>query len=465
MNYTSLFKFKKMRKIDKRKYIQIQRRRERKRLKRIHKCHFYRSSFTTELKEDTFKKKVDDKRLEKFEFKLNNFLNENGNQPTKKLATEIIIPNDFSLEHNYNDTILTLSLIRRSLIKFLGRKFIIDFSNCQNAGFSALFLLKVILEEYLKELKKLHIGLLIYKAYPEIIIQNSKKEAVNLRLLAHGIIKNVQKPQTDFIPISILNMITGHKNQKHYHENKKGPAVTSLRQYINSCLKRYGFELNPQGEGFFDGLISEILNNAEDHSLFDTWYAFANLFENKRDANCSVIIGEINFAFLNFGYSIYEGFEETKTKNHLVYNEMDSMCKFISTKNGGNKFTRENLFTFYALQDGNSRLNYERESRGTGTMKFIKSFLNLGDYQDDSKGYVPKLFIFSGTTMLKCDNKFKPFDIDGVNYLSLNSENDMTLPPKASHLTTLSAKFPGTLISGKIYLNENHLKKKVENEN
>lgn len=455
--------YSKVRKVNQRKYLRLQKKRECKRLKRLRKPRFYKSQFTIETKEDTFKKKVDNRRLEKFDFDLNIFLNQYGNQPLKKLTREIDIPSKFSLEHEFDETILTLSLIRKSLLKYLGHKFVIDFTNCDYAEFSALFLLKVMLDEYLKELKRLHQSLLIYSAYPEIKIQHSKTEAVNLALLANGIIKNAKIPETDFIPISLHYMIKGRKNQKHYHENKKGPAVTSLRNYINSCLKRHNFELNPEGEGFFDGLISEILNNAEDHSLFDTWYAFANLYETKKDLPNSELVGEINFAFLNFGYSIYEGFEQTKSENHAVYNEMTTMTEFIQGKKGGSKFSVENLFTLYALQDGNSRLKYVKESRGTGTMKFINSFLHLGDYQDDSKGFVPRLLIFSGSTMLKCDNSFKPFEIDGVNYLSLNGENDMTLPPVASHLKTLSSRFPGTLITGKIYLNENHLMKKVNN--
>ncbi len=140
---------------------------------------------------------------------------------------------------------------------------------------------------------------------------------------------------------------------------------------------------------------------------------------------------------------------------------MSDMCDMIFDTKGGRKFTRENLFTLYALQDGSSRLKYVRESRGTGTMKFINSFLNLGDYQDNSKGYIPRLLIFSGATMLKCDNTYKPFEIEGVNYLSLNSENDMNKPPVSSHLMNLENRFPGTLIIGKIYLNQDHLKKKI----
>lgn len=453
-----------MKKLDKNKYLKIQLKRERKRLKRIHNPRLYFDKSSAERKESTFKKNLDNRILQDFNFNLNQFLDDRGNNPKKTLAKEFKIPEVFSLEGNYDETIETLALIRKSLLIFLGAKFEIDFTNCKKADFSGLFLLKVLLDEYIKELNKLDTKLLFYKAAPTIKIQHSKDEGVNLKLLANALINNTQVKIADFIPISILNIVTGRKNQKHYSENKKGSTATNIREYINNGLRRHNFELNPKGVGFLDGLISEILNNAEDHSLFDKWYGFANLFETKRTSlDNNEIVGEINLAFLNFGYSIHEGFEETKTENHKVYGEMNSLSDSIINTAKGKKFTKENLFTLYALQEGNSRLKFSEDSRGTGTMKFINSFLNLGDYQNAAKGFNPHLLIYSGSTMLICDNTYKPFSIEGAFYLSLNVENDMTKAPESTHLKTLKNRFPGTLLIGKIYLNEDHLKKKIGN--
>ena len=443
------------------KYVRLQKKRARKRLKRIRKKPYYKVKFSTEYKVREFRRRIDIRKLSNYKFELHTFLEERGNPPLAALTTEISIPSDFSLESNHNETIGTLSLIRKSLLKFLGQKFTIDFSKCKSADFSGLFLLKVILEEYLKEFRKLEKELMFYKAVPEITIKLSNIEEVNLKLLANAIVNNAQVKKTEFIPISILNMITGRKTQKHYAENKKGLAATSIRNYINMGLRRQGFELKPKGGGLLDGMISEILNNAEDHSHFDRWYAFANLFETTKNSNTDSV-GEINFAFLNFGYSIYEGFEGTRFENSKVYGEMDQMCSLVQKTKLGKKFTKENLFTLYALQDGNSRLTFNEESRGTGTMKFIKSFLDLGDYQDEKRKFHPHLIIYSGATMLQCDNLYRPFEIDGVNYLSLNRDNDMTKPPEKSHLKTLENRFPGTLLVGKIYLNKDHLNKKLK---
>jgi len=96
------------------------------------------------------------------------------------------------------------------------------------------------------------------------------------------------------------------------------------------------------------------------------------------------------------------------------------------------------------------------------TMKFINSFLNLGDYEFSKHEFIPRLIIYSGNTSIKCDSRYKPFDKEGINYLSLNRKNDLTLPPDESHLKSLDRTFPGTLLAVKIYLNEHHLKRKID---
>ena len=176
--------------------------------------------------------------------------------------------------------------------------------------------------------------------------------------------------------------------------------------------------------------------------------------------NSKTTVPSTDFSTANFGYSIFEGFEENKTKNNVVYSDMQQMYDLVSQSTS--KFTKENLFTLYALQEGFSRLKFIQESRGTGTIKFIQSFLYLGDYEDEKKNFIPNLLIYSGNTLLICNNKYRPFSIDGVYYLSLNKEKDLTMPPETSHIKQLGYKFPGTLLIVKIYLNENHLKKKME---
>lgn len=319
----------------------------------------------------------------------------------------------------------------------------------------------MLLDEYLADAKRLDQKLMFIQTQPLVKIRHSKEGKVNLKLLANGIIRNAKSEDNEFVPISMLNMIKGSKSQKHYAENKKGSATTTIRKYINQGINRQNVTLTDKGNSWLDGLISEVLNNAEDHGLFNSWYVYGCLFETNNQPKSKEMVGEIHLAILNFGYSIYEGFENTKEINHTVFSEMDRLCETVQGKPGGKTFTKENLFSLYALQDGISRLKFEDEGRGTGTMKFIHSFLSLGDYEDKEHGYSPCLKIFSGSTMIKSDNQYKPFNINGVNRLSLNEQNDLTLPPVKTHLKNLGVRFPGTMIIAKIYLNENKLKEKL----
>jgi len=262
----------------------------------------------------------------------------------------------------------------------------------------------------------------------------------------------------------MLNLIMGRKAQKHYHENKKGFAVTNLRNYINSELQEHNYQLNNEGKALFDRLLSEILNNAEDHSIFDDWFVFANIFEMKNETEDFKHVSEINLAIMNFGLSIFEGFEETKILNNVIYNDMLKMAKNIRSQKSGEDYSLENLFTLYALQEGISRLKYAEESRGSGTMTFITSFLDLGDFQNENLGAIPYLSIYSGQTQIICDKQFQPKGNGPINIFALNNENNLSLPPKKSHLKKLKLRFPGTLLTAKIYLNENHLNSKTKNE-
>lgn len=453
-----------MKKIDKIQELRLLNKRRKKLFKRRRRNKSYHDSALTERKEIAFKKKIDGIFLARHKFELNAFLDEKGNRSEKEPIKVFEIDEVFSLENRYSDTVKTISHFRKSIIHYLGDRFEINFEKCKKTDFGALFVFKAVLDEYIKTLRKMNEKTLYYKVLPTIIIKHSKDQDVNFKLLANHLIK-MQRPndiETEFVPVSVLNLITGRKRQSHYSENKKGYATTALREYINNSLRRHHFELDEVGIGYFDGIISEILNNAEDHSIFDNWFAFANLFESNKQNHAGKSVGEVNLAFMNFGYSIFEGFEESKKENYQTYSEMEALYNEVSKLRGGSDFTKENYFTLYALQEGYSRLKYREPSRGTGTMTFIRSFLNIGDYEDVEKGISPCLTIYSGSTKLKCDNQFKPYHVGQEYFLSLNAENDLGKPPSKSHLTSLDLRFPGTLIVVKIYLNEAHLRKKIE---
>ncbi len=439
--------------------------RYRKSLKRKKKKYvdLYYGRETTYSRQQRWSLNYDQKLIAEFDFDLNSFLAQKG-YPEEVIfgKSEITIPKDFSLEKNLDGVFKKIKEIRLTIMQFSNENITLNFSKCKKVDFASLFLLRAILTEYIRELKKLDTRLLVLKTCPNIYVKTSDFEDVNLQLLACEMIPVAQVQQSVLLPSSRTLFHRGSKSQSKYSENRKGTVATKMRGYVEECLKTHETLLTAQEKSDFDGIISEILNNAEDHSQFDTWYSYGNFFKTKKMEN-EEVIGEVNLAFMNFGYSIYDGILETKDKNIEQFNDLDALRNFVKQKDKSNSFSDENIFTLYSLQDNISRLRHTDKSRGTGTMTFIRSFMELGDYESKELGYVPRLLIFSGKTIVRCDNQYKPFRKNDRYFISLNQSESLRDLPEKSHLINSKQYFPGTLLIVKMYLNREHLHKKIEN--
>lgn len=372
------------------------------------------------------------------------------------------MPKDYSFCTNYDTAIETLRKIIAAIFHNKGKEVVIDFSNCTFVDQPALFVLQIIRLDFQEEFQKLDSRMRVLSSKITYRVLLSKEQKVNKLLFVTGLISQVDLKIDGLMPLTTIGYYKGNRSQKHYSENRKGVIGTRIVAYINHCLSAHGYTFNADGINYLDGLVSEILNNAEDHSAFNTYYATANLLGELKVNGTDSVVGEMNLSFMNFGDSFFEGFEQTKVRNSDVYDQMETLYKQITALKFRSSFSKENLFTLYALQEGMSRLKYEEESRGTGTTKFINSFFAFGDYEDDERDYHPSLVLLSGATQLICDNKYKPFERDGVFFVSLNSENDLRIPPEKSNLKTLKYYFPGTVLTARIYLNQDHLKKKFK---
>lgn len=444
----------------KNKFLLISLKRHRKLLKRKRKKNIQINDKSTGIQR--FLVQYETKVVKNFRSKLFQFLVDNGFvSGGEEISDEIIIPYKFCLEEYYNETIEIIGQIALSIWENIGKNITIDFSKCEYVGQSALFLLQILRLELQSDFNDLNNRLSVLNSKIDIKIIKSKDITVNLNLLLCGYFTAEDEFELEegVTPINTLGYLKGKKQQKSYLENKKGINATKIVDYINECLIRNSFELSETGVNDITGMIGEILSNAEDHSPFSSYYVTANytqIKDNENDEN----VGLLNLSFLNFGYSIYEGLLETKHDNSELFKELQYGCMVLQTKA---TFTDENLFTLFALQDGVSRLKYKDESRGTGTMKFINCFFSFGDYQNTNKQQSPTLSILSGNTQLICDNKYKPFVTDNKCYVSLNDDNDLSLPPNKSHLKDLRYKFPGTLLSVRAFLNQDHISNKISN--
>jgi hypothetical protein len=452
-----------MKKPNKLKEDRLREKREKKELKKRRDERDYTENINvSQSKRNAFRQKIDDIIISKRKNTLNEFLTNSGFKEAP--AQYIKIETHFSVADNIDSLLKQIAVIQSSIHELIGEELVFDFTDCKKVDLHALFILRVIINDFRQVQFKLQRRLSITNVITSFKVVPSKLDEVNKRLFAGGFLKSVTVKKSDMMPISTIGLHIGDKTQSHYRENKKGATATKIANYLNECLSDNGFRLTNNGINQITAMISEILNNAEDHSIHSKWYATGAFFrDNISGEGNTDYVGEVSLTFLNFGNSYYEGFQETSSLNSETHKQIVDMCSQTKV-NGGNGFSDENLFTLYALQDGVSRLKYERESRGTGTMKFINAFLEIGDYENIPKGYTPSLRIISGSTHLICDNKYKPFKIDGDYYLSLNSKKDLKNPPESSNLKSISRKFPGTILAVKIFLNKRHLQSKYNDQ-
>lgn len=447
-----------MKKINKQKFKKYQKRRQEKEFRRRRKG---KTSKSRHNKYMIWRQKIDDIIVSKHRNDLYEFFIRNGFFVTSNAKIEI--GKIFSIEKEPESAIKQLCAIHMAINKFAGLTVELDFKKCTHTDAHTIFLVRIIATEYWDKQQALQRKLQIRQVTTKIRLRLSDNQEVNKKLFAGQLLPTLQTKNEQMMPVSTMGIHIGEKSRAHYFENKKGATATRIVNYVSSeCLKRYDSELSELNRNELSALVAEILNNAEDHSTNNKWYATGTLFEDSRSHSADNKVGELNITIVNFGQSFFEGLENTKKENQETYGKIDALYNQVSRSKNGNSFSKENYFTLYALQDGVSRLKFEQESRGTGTMKFINSFLSIGDYEDSIHGYHPNLIILSGNTWLRCDNQYKTFQIDEVNFLSLNSQSDLQYPPEKSHLTSISMKFPGTVLGVKVYFNKDHLLRKIQ---
>lgn len=225
--------------------------------------------------------------------------------------------------------------------------------------------------------------------------------------------------------------------------------------FVNKSTKEAGAQLKMTGRTAIEHLVGEVLGNAEDHSAPNSnWYVDAISFVEKQD---DIEVVDLNLSIMNVGMSMYEGFEATKIENIDNYSKCEALYNLHKSQfTHFNKFERECLFTMYMLNDGISRLKFEDESRGNGTMKFLDAFIKLGSFGNKDKRFKCQLNVISGHTVLTCDNDIHPYKENGFRILSLNRENDFHKLPSKSYLSHNIEYFPGTILECHIYLNKDY---------
>ena len=378
----------------------------------------------------------------------------------QKHASKIIqIPHTFSFERGFDQTVKALEQIVGALMNKPGHV-TIDFSNCHFVSFSVLFFLKQILKQYLNDqerfVKSIASGKL-RKVRVKISKPQTSEELKVLKYL-HALdlfrYESFQETDGEYL---LLQTIEGRF--KGYKNNRKGIASHKIVDYINESYSPLKKQLTNQAKNLIESLVSEMLNNAEDHCLFkNDWYVSGITFHDKAD-NQDVL--ELNLVIFNYGNSMFEGFQDTKAQNSETYAKLEALYQHHKkqfTKDVS--FEKESLFTLYMLGEGISRLKYEDSSRGNGTMQFLKAFADMGCIGLVDEKYKSCLSIISGHTVLTCDNDVSPYLENPHLKISLNKEKDFKKLPEPQYLHYYKRYIPGTFIDCKIFLTDKFIEKK-----
>jgi len=239
----------------------------------------------------------------------------------------------------------------------------------------------------------------------------------------------------------------------------KERETQDLADYVNACLGRYSCTLSAPGKDYVAKLVGEVITNAEEHSGRQDWWIGAYLRQPAGQA-----YGDCHLTIFNFGRSLAESLQQLPNGSRLRQ-EINALVKLHrrSTYFYPSRWTEENLWTLYALQEGVSWRNDQTDllgHHGLGTIKMIETFQHLG--QTSRTGVQPLMCIASGRTHILFDSRFRLQSQDSERgeqrrVIAFNKANDLRLPPDPGSVRRLRRPFPGTLISLRFYLDPVYL--------
>ena len=233
---------------------------------------------------------------------------------------------------------------------------------------------------------------------------------------------------------------------------------TKFTDYINRCLARYGFELSREARRYLSTLVAEVIGNAEDHGGQRNWW-IAGYLRQRTDQE----YGDCHVTVFNIGETIASSLQKLPLGVPLRRRIERLVSQQKRRQLFGRGWTEEGLWTLYAMQEGVSRYNIEAEMghRGQGTAQLIEFFQELG--QSGVAKTSPKMCLVSGNTHILFTRKYTIKDQkvgkESRRIIAFNKKNDLKDRPDPKYVRHLNMRFPGTLISLRFYLDEEHLLK------
>ena len=249
----------------------------------------------------------------------------------------------------------------------------------------------------------------------------------------------------------VFPLCHGRKGTSLVHTTSAEKATSRLVEYINRCLARYGHTLTVQGRKHHADLVGEVLANAEAHSGRPDWWVAAYLMPND-DGNW----GHCHITIFGFGESLAESLKRLPPNARLRRKITDRVRQH--TRWFSSRWREDDLWTLYALQGKVSRQNTDRHiigDRGQGTAEMIQAFHDLSG----SRISKPKMCLLSGHTHILFDDRYRMERpaAQSARVIAFNASNSLAKPPDSRYVRHMTRRFPGTLVSLRFILDEEHL--------
>ena len=381
-----------------------------------------------------------------------------------KTEGHILIPKDFSILENEQESYDTICTIFSALL-FQGCKHIVlDYINCEHLDLTTQVLLDAMLKDYIAFTQKVQD---ISRSRTSIFTMNISGQNINNEHVKR-LMFSVGTPDvfdlntinyTDVEKCSLCTHDASNKRDRERMMQRKDIDTSELALYVVRSLRRMHKKLTPAKREALCIVIGEILINAEEHS--STKYRYSIGYFQEEQIN-GIHQGVFRLVIMNFGKTIYDTFKDPNCKNQDIVSKMKKLSEHYTQKSlfSRNKFEEETLWTLYSLQDGVTSVSPKLFHRGNGSLRFIENFFSLkGNSNADSVSY---LKITSGGTRICFDGTYgiqtkEREDKSTYKVMTFNSSSTFEEMPDNKYVRASKYFFPGTIISTKILLNDDDI--------
>lgn len=379
------------------------------------------------------------------------------------------VPEVFSFLEDPNTALSFVEELQRECVKGYVREIYLDHEGCKSLGLCAQSYMDIVLMDNMERRSRSKSPLIVGG-------RHSKNTEVNIMLRATGTLRQVKHPHMQLPPevekgivrselyrssIKRRDRLIGQRHHLSYEllrrSSERDVAATRLVQYFNRCLNTQGCELNPHGRKYLIDLLTEVIGNCEEHG--GRWFTIG-YFRESPAKNA----GDCHIAMFNFGASMFHSLNSRSSSRAMKDEIAEIAKKHAGGPNWGKDYDEETVWTICALQEGVSRYRDRPggETRGTGTIEMINAFSQLA-------GKYERMCIVSGGSYILFDGRFdlKNRELPGGTrkVIAFNDSNDLRHPPDKRNVYKLRSSFPGTMVSVRLSLEQEHLAKLVGGQN